>query len=240
MAEFFGQGAVREDRRAGKHVVPGAAEGIDVAASVCGGTVPGLFRGDVVDGADGRARTCDAGLARVVGRASEPHVGELDDTVSTDEKVRGLDVPMNDAPGVGLLESGGRLPDDFQRTLDWQAASRGDQLADVGAVDVFQRDVELVIDRTGLVNADNVLVPQFPCGHGFGTKTLHERGIVGFLDGHHLQGDLAVLLRVVGEVDEAHSPLAEQTFDPETSQRLGKVGRGRPRSGSPGRLWRVG
>src|SRR5437763_336856 len=46
------QAAVREGGVAGQHVVEGTAQGIDVAADVGGGTVPGLLGGQVVDGAD--------------------------------------------------------------------------------------------------------------------------------------------------------------------------------------------
>ena len=60
--------------------------------------------------------------------AGDPEVGELDDVAVGDEQVAGLDVAVDDAVAVGVVEAAARLGDDLDRLVDVEVAAVAQQL----------------------------------------------------------------------------------------------------------------
>ncbi len=60
--------------------------------------------------------------------AGDPEVGQLDDLVSETQQVPGLDVAVDDAVAVRVVETAARLGDDVDGLLDVQMAAVAQQL----------------------------------------------------------------------------------------------------------------
>ena len=101
--QLVGHAAAGKRGLAGQHVIPGAAERIDVAADVGCFAVAGLFRRNVIDGTDGRPGAGDPRFFGLVNQTGQPHVGQLDGPVPLNQEVGGLDVAVNDVSFVGVL-----------------------------------------------------------------------------------------------------------------------------------------
>ena len=132
MSSFSIGGAAGEGHLTGQQEMEGAAEGIQVGADVGLARVEGLLRRDVVEGAhDGAFAGQLAGGAVLIltGDAREAHVEDLDDGPAGDlrrlvgavlrlaaggpgdEQIARLDVAVDHALLVGVLQAERRLPD---------------------------------------------------------------------------------------------------------------------------------
>ena len=112
--ELVGRGPAVERRPAGEQEVEGAPEAVDVGPHVHVGTVHRLLRGDIVGGAQDnmafvllRHRVPFA----VREEPGQPQVENLDRTGAVEEQVAGLDVAVDPAGLMGVLQPLGRLPD---------------------------------------------------------------------------------------------------------------------------------
>ena len=73
----------------------------------------GLLRRGVARGAEHDAGRL--GPRRLGDRAGEPEVGDAQPALLVEEEVRGLDVAMDEAPAMRVLEAAGRLEADDER-----------------------------------------------------------------------------------------------------------------------------
>ena len=76
--------------------------------------------------------------------AGDAEVGELDDVAVGDEQVSGLDVAVDDAVAVGVLEAAARLGDDLDALVDVEMAAVAQQLGARIARHVLHHDEVLV------------------------------------------------------------------------------------------------
>lgn len=211
--ELGGEVSIGEGGFAGEHLVPGAAEGIDVAFGIGGFAVLGLFGGHVIDGADGHSGACDPAFEGVLDGACESEVGEFDDAFAGDEDVGGLDVAMDDPVAVGVQERGGDLFDDFEGASDGDASADIEESLDVGAVDVLHGDVVVALVFSGVEDGDDVFVSELGGIGGFGAEAAEEGLIFSFFGSEDLEGDFSSESLVDSEIDSPHTARADFFLD---------------------------
>ena len=139
----------------GHHLVHHNAEGIDVRPAV-GIAALGLFRGDIVDGAQGFLGQGVA-LAHDPGNAKIHH---LDAAVFQHHDVVGLDVPVDNAPAVGVLQALGDLHGEVQGLLPIEDPLHLHILLQRDAVDQLHDQVVGIVRRGDVIDLDNVRVAQ--------------------------------------------------------------------------------
>ena len=111
--QFLGHRAVGEGRPAGQQEIEGGPQAVDVGADVHGMAVDRLFRGEVVGGAEDVPLVVLLGEAvvGVVEEAGQAHVEDLDDALAVQQQVGGLDVAVDQAGLVGVVQAEGGLAD---------------------------------------------------------------------------------------------------------------------------------
>ena len=92
----------------------------------------------------------------------DAEIGDLDLAVLSDEDVRRLDIPVNDSPGVGIVEPLGDLRQDVDRTVVAEGLRPLQQLLEVRPLDELHGDeagpfAAFVHD---IVNGDDVRMRQ--------------------------------------------------------------------------------
>src|SRR4051794_30306467 len=136
--ELLCNGTLAEGRLAGEEVVEGGAEAINVRTDIHGVTVHRLLGSEVVRGAeDAFVILLREDVILVVEEASQPHVEQLHDASAIDEDVAGLDVAMDEALLMCLMESLGRLANVVTGAGDVERARLFDELLQAGTIDVF-------------------------------------------------------------------------------------------------------
>ena len=73
--------------------------------------------------------------------------------------------------------------------------------------------VEDAVDGTGIEDRENVRVRQLGGDLDFAEEAVGAEG-GAHLAAHHLDGDLAAVLEILGQVDDRHAALAEGALDP--------------------------
>jgi hypothetical protein len=147
------------------------------------------------------ARIADGALEA----AREPEVADAHAAVAADEHVGGLEVAVDESGGVGGGEAASRV-DEAIDALSPRAFAVAEPLRQRGAVDELHGDEGAAVDHAGVEHGDHVgmlqprhrlrLAPQPRLvAHGVGAQDL--------------DGDLAVELRIVRGVDDAHAAFAE-------------------------------
>jgi len=112
----LGDRAATVDRVSREEVEKRATEAIDVASLVGAPAVQGLFRRHVIDCAHHLTASSQTRHPRSLGVNTvldpcQPHVEDFHRAFRIQQQVRGLDVSMDDAPGVGVLKPLGCLND---------------------------------------------------------------------------------------------------------------------------------
>ena len=120
---------------------------------------------------------------------------------------------MDHAVAVGVGERVGDVAEDAHRVADRQLALRGEPVAERLALDVGHDVVEEAVGLARVVAAAG-------CGDAAGPAAIlisrRKRSVPsdgGELRAQHLDGDLAVVLQVLGEVHRGHAALAQLALD---------------------------
>jgi hypothetical protein len=161
-------------------------------------------------GAHDEAGAREIAIADVLGDAE---VAELHFAATRDHDVRRLDVAVNDAAEVGVLEGARDAERDDERDVRRQALRLADQLADVLAVDVLEDHVRLAVLHDEVVDADDVLVLERRERARLAVEALGHVAVVRDLREHHLDGDGAPERRLGAVEDLGHAALAEGALD---------------------------
>ncbi len=150
----------------------------------------------------------------------QAEVGQNRVAVGGNHDVRGLDVAVNHAFTMGVIQRAGDVADDTQNIYSGHArVVRGvflEDVAQVAPLDEHHRHVEQVFILPGLVDADNLWVAQA----GDGTRLAHEAlaVLVQFVGMHPLRVEdfyrrVTLELVVIAPVDTGHTPLSYRRVD---------------------------
>jgi hypothetical protein len=222
----LGQILALEGLLAGQDLVEDDAEREDVGAVV---DVAGL---DLL-GSHVVRRPQQLSLHRQV-RGVEPgdaEVGDLDLVVGGDQDVRRLDVAMDHAPRVGVVEGLGDLRHQIADESRREGLGALQQLLEVGPLDVLHGDeadaVGAFVDH--VVDGDDVRVREDAGALRFAHEAaakLRQLVVLGREAGAKgLQRHQAADQRIARQVDDAHGPLADLLEDLVAAELLG-FGRG--------------
>ena len=151
-------------RAAGHHFVHDNGQRIDIG-TVVGMAALGLLRRDVMDASQCFLRQGVA-LAHDPGNAEVHH---LDGAVFQHHDVMGLDVPVDDPPTVGVLQSFGDLHGKMQRLLPVEHPFFLHVLLEGNAVDQLHDDIIGAVGGGNVVDLHDVGMAQH--GHGFALGT---------------------------------------------------------------------
>lgn len=196
---------------AGHHLVEGNGKGVDVRPRIDIGGIAGLLRRHVIGGPDGSGGTGLHGL--VSGHdVGDAKVTDLDLPLGTNEDVRGLDIPVDDATFVDVFE-GVATGGDHIAPIHRFKCSVDDLSVQVLAVDVFHDE-----------EVDIFLCPAINDGHDVGVGKGSERArfrLEAFDEGfiaskagvQGLDGDEAIQALLPCLIDDGHPTLADLLDD---------------------------
>ena len=195
----------------GKHFVADARERINVAARADVFLRRRLFRRHVERGAERQARF---GQAAASGRAHcerDAEVGHHRPAVG-EENVLRLDVAMDDALFVRVVQCIGDVGGDLHRVVDADLRLAIELRTQRLAIDERHHVEQESVDFPAVEQRQNVRMLQRGCGRDLLQEALGaQHG--GEFRLQHLHGDAALVLHVLGEIDRGHAALAERALN---------------------------
>ena len=209
-------GVADERGTAGQKLIEQAGGGIEVGTGVDDLTAR-LFGGEVLGGADHRL-----GLrqSRVVLECSgDPEVHDLDVTLGGEHDVRRLDVAVDDAVAMGVLERSEDSGDDVEGLVDGECAVFIEDFAQRLTLDVFHDDEGHGHGRatgfdeflfTRIVDGDDSGVIETGRGLRLALEAGVERGIAGEIGAQKFDGHATPETVVDALMHFCHAPTAEE------------------------------
>ena len=201
-----GHGAVRhEGQAAGERLIQHHADGIDVRRKAR--LLPaGLLGADVIHGADGLLRR---GERRIVRQFGDAEIRDLDFPVFLQNDILGLDVAMNHALTVRMLERAENLADVNAGLLPRERTFFIEVFLERDAVEVFHHDILHIGIDGDVVHADDVFMRKHRDGFGLVDETRLSLFVAVILVVEDFDGDDAVHHQVLRLQDERHAAHAQ-------------------------------
>ena len=208
----------RVGRRAGEERDENAAEGVDVRARRkrgVGGRGRSVARELLGRHVGRRAHRPQGqgGHAGGCGPLGEPEVGQVGDAAGVEADVRGRDVAVDDAAGVGHVERVGDRGEEGDDLRRGQRAAGPDDLGKVGPVEEPHRQVQLPLPLPGGMHGHDVGVLEGGEGVDLAEEPLAIRRVGGEGRGDQLEGDAPAGPLLGGQVDDAHPAPGEDGVD---------------------------
>ena len=126
---------------------------------------------------------------------------------------------MNDALAMGVGESLGDLCPDSKYCFE-RHPSGGDRLGQGSALEKLHGDVDVTVCLAGFIDMADVWMAERGRCAGFSEESRSGRFALDRLIGQELESYVAVKLRVMGAVNDAHSSSPESAQDLVVSDRL--------------------
>ena len=155
----------------------------------------------------------DLVLAAGLGQAE---VEDLDDrpvAVAREHQVARLDVAVNHALLVGVLQAQGRLLNEVAGVADGHRSAGLDHPGQVQAVDVLHGEDQALAAAKRGVGGDDVGVAKLSDGADLAEKAIHHARALDDVPAHDLEDLVASHQAVVGQVDHAHAASAQLAED---------------------------
>ena len=195
-------------RRAHQHLVEHTPQAVEVRRGAQRVTHR-LFGAHVERRAD-RGAGLGQLFAGLGGGLGDPEVG--DEGVATGEQdILWFDVAVDDVPFVGVPQGVGDLQRDMNRVVDRELGLAVEPVAQRFPFDERHDVVEQAVGLPGIVETEDVRVLELGGHANFTVESLGtDRGAE--LRVQHLDGDLALMLEILREVDGGHAAGAELAF----------------------------
>ena len=195
------------ERRPAAHALPGDhPEGVDVGPPVDHPAPQHLGRAVVDGGGQGLP------VAALGGRPDQAEVGHLDRLAGQQEVLR-LDVEVDDAGMVGVVEGVGHRPQQLGGGLGAEAVLAVEHLAQGPAADVLHHDPGQAPLLARVVDGDDVGMGQAGGRAGLAPELVGEPAVAGELGAGDLDRHHPVELPVVAPVDDGHAALGDAGDD---------------------------
>jgi hypothetical protein len=154
------------------------------------------------------------GGPRLVEPPGQPEVGEIDVLVLVEQHVRGLDITVHEALGVGGVQRACHLAADRQCSGRFERTFRAQQLAKVGPDDEAHRQVEAAVDVAGVVDRHHVRMLERHRELGLSGEPLAEAVVELELGRNQLERHRSLEPQVVSPVDDTHPAPADHFLKP--------------------------
>ena len=205
------RGGAAEGRLPGEHLVGDGAQGIHVAASADLALAHRLFGGHVARRAERHAGLGHAAAAGLLHGEGDAEVGD-EGLAVVQQDVVGLDVAVDDAVAVGVVECAGDFLGETDGVVDGELFLAGEPVTEGLALDEGHDVEELAIGAAAVEQREDVGVLEIGGELDFLEEAL------GANDGRQfrvddLDRDLAAMADILGEVDGGHAARPEFAFD---------------------------
>jgi hypothetical protein len=206
------RGRAEERRVARQHLVGDRPERVHVAARADLALAHRLLGAHVVGSAERHAGLGHPGATRLAGSQGDAEIRHQRLPV-VQQDVLGLDVAMDDAVAVGIVERAGHLARDGEGLADGQLLLAGEPVAQRFAFDERHDVEEEPVDLARIEERQDMRVLQVRGGPDLGQEPLgadHGRQ----LGAQQLEGDRAAVPDIVGQVDRGHPAGTELAVEP--------------------------
>ena len=141
--------------------------------------------------------------------AGETEIENLDHAVIGDEDVGGLDVAVDDAVDVRVVEPFADIDRDVQLAAHAQLLRAGHALLQILPLEELHREVGLTLVLAEVVDGDDVAVRQLTGGPGLAEESFTEVSALVNRRRDHLDRHRPLQQRVVGAVHDTHPALSQ-------------------------------
>lgn len=145
----------------------------------------------------------------LIGHRREAKIGDLEVAALVDEQILGLEVAVEDAPGVAEPDGGDKLLEVPSRGILLEAAL-GDAREELPAADELHDEVDLGLGGHDLEEADDIGVAHAAEDGDLALDVRDEAVAEGLLLVEHLDGDGLAGVGLAGVVDLGEGAVAEQ------------------------------
>ena len=210
-------GIAGKRRPSGKHFIQHATCGIQVGTHVDAFAARLLGR-QILRGADHALRLRHRGCG-IVERAGDAEVHDLDHALLGNHDVAGLDVTVDDAHAVRILERVEHTHHHLFGVALAQSAVHFENVAQGLALDILHHQIRQMLGLAGfggddfltrIVDVHDVGIVHLRHGMGFATETLKEDLVVGEVGAHDLDRDGTSKTRIECHVHFGHAATADQ------------------------------
>ena len=197
----------REGGFADQQLVEHAAERVGVACRANSQIARGLFGAHVEGSTHAQASLCEAGATCRPDGKGDPEVGDQGSAV-TQKNVRGFDVPVDHSLPVRVVQRLGQIRRYLHCLVHVELLLPIESVAERFPLHIRHHVEEEAVRLTRVEEREDVRVLEVGRDLDLGQKALgaHHRGQLWLED---LEGDLALVLQVVGQIDRGHPALAE-------------------------------
>ncbi len=205
-----GDRVVRLKREAaGQHLVQHHADGIQIRLFIRK-VAARLLGGDIMDGADGLV---GHGPRFVAGEARNAEIRDLDGAVLQQHDVLRLDVAVDDALAVGMLQGAQNLDGEVDGFLPFDDFLLVEVFLQGNAVDILFDDILDSVAEAHVVDLDDVGVGEDCDRLGFVAEAAEELLVSGKFILQDFDGHRPVVDGIVGTVHHRHSSDADDFMD---------------------------
>ena len=171
-------------------------------------------------------------LAEVLILEGKPEIGHAGFARGVDQDVGGLDVPVDQPSAMGVMQGVGDRGDQFRRIPEGRASLFHPDCQVASFDELRDDEAEPVFRAAHVVDRHDVGMVQLGENSGFDEKRFHILGAGDSFGVRHLDGDRAVEVIVVSQIDPSEPALTEPADDPVAPDLGGIAVRGATRTKS--------
>ena len=149
------------------------------------------------------------GQGRAVGHTGNAEVGNLNVSIGMDKDVLGLDVSVNNAVFMGMLQGGQNANGNLRRHNGIQPSFFLNELLQGFALHILHHQVTVVAVHAHIQQVDDIVVGHFAGGFRLPLKTSHKLCVLIKFRPQHFNGHIVAGTHVNGTVNNGHAANAD-------------------------------